>query len=170
MTTIKIQTATPVIPIEIGELNFEFVTTDEAVINFKEKAAILKAELDYTVLSEDGDALKEAKEIARRGLDLLLGEGAFDLIYKQTPSIPLVMKYFLQVSEAIAKEIEEMNLDAKPKSKLNLDVTLPSTSGSDKEIVKEVAKCRRCNQKLEKKSGMKEIKCPKCKKVTYFKN
>lgn len=167
MTTIKIQTAVPIIPIEIGELKFEFVTTDEAVLRFKKNATKFQQEVEGIVISEDDNTLEAAKDIARRGLDLLLGKGAFDQIYKQTPSIPLVTNYFLEVSEAIGNEINAMNAGTRPK--MELEVSLPSTTGSDEVAVITVAKCRKCSYKLDKVEGASGIKCPRCNKVNFFK-
>lgn len=109
MSIIKIQLETPAIPVEIGKLKFEFNTSDESIQAFRDNAYVIKDEIEK-VGTADGDEFEEAKEILRKGFDLILGEGAFDKIYKQTPSIMSVAKYFVQLSQSISQELNKMGL------------------------------------------------------------
>ena len=81
---IKIQTEEPVIPIEIGELRFEFKLTDDNI---------------QRLYDAHDDVKKEFENIN------ILGEGAFDKIYKISPSIIIVVKYFWQITEGLEGEI-----------------------------------------------------------------
>lgn len=106
---IVIQTEQPVIPIELGKLSFEFNVSDESVKEFRKNASQIQKELESLKVSNDDDqALEQAKDVLRRGFEVMLGDGSFDAIYKQTPSVILVMKYFSQIGEGIAEELNKM--------------------------------------------------------------
>ena len=109
MSTIKIQLETPAIPVEIGKLKFEFDTSDESIQNFHKTGLSFKEELE-TVEFTEGNELEKAKDILRRGFDLMLGEGAFEKIYQQTPSVLSVTKYFVQLSGSISEQLNKMGL------------------------------------------------------------
>jgi hypothetical protein len=113
---IKIQIETPAIPVEIGKLKLEFNTSDESILAFRKSALTFKDELENIAITEDGD-IEGAKDIVRRGFDLMLGEGAFEKIYEQTPSVILVTKYFVQLTESITEKLNEMGLTESQKQK-----------------------------------------------------
>lgn len=98
---IRIQTEKPVIPIELGSLNFEFEITDDNIQR-------LYKSLDR--YEEEAKAIKEedlegAKNAIRKGMDFLLGEGTFDKIYEEFPSTIAVSNYFIQIAEGLEREI-----------------------------------------------------------------
>lgn len=106
---IIIQTEKPVIPIHLGDLNFEFSVSDESVKKFRSDAAKIQKELESVNVSDDDEkALEQAKDVLRRGFDLMLGNGAFEKIYDLSPSIVICIKYLAQIGEAIAGELEKM--------------------------------------------------------------
>jgi len=109
MSTIKIQLETAAIPVEIGKLKFEFDTSDESILSFRETAFAFKDELENIEVAE-GDEFEKSKDILRRGFDLTLGEGSFEKIYKQTPSILSVTKYFVALTEGITEQLSKMGL------------------------------------------------------------
>ena len=109
MSTIKIQLETPAIPVEIGKLKFEFDTSDESILGFRETSLSFRDELDNVEFTE-GNELEKAKDILRRGFDLMLGEGAFEKIYKQTPSLLSVTKYFVLLTQSITEQLNKMGL------------------------------------------------------------
>lgn len=109
MSTIKIQLETPAIPVEIGKLKFEFDTSDESILSFRETALSFKDELDNVEFTEDNE-LEKAKDILRRGFDLMLGEGSFEKIYAQTPSVLSVTKYFVLLTQSITEQLNKMGL------------------------------------------------------------
>jgi hypothetical protein len=114
--TIKIQIETAAIPVEIGKLKLEFNTSDESILAFRKSALTFKDELEHIAITEDDD-MEGAKDIVRRGFDLMLGEGAFEKIYEQTPSVILVTKYFVQLTESISEKLNEMGLTESQKQK-----------------------------------------------------
>lgn len=109
MSTIKIQLETPAIPVEIGKLKFEFNTSDESIFAFRKTATTFRDELENADAAE-GDEFERAKEILRKGFDLMLGEGAFEKIYAQTPSVLSVTKYFVQLTQNITEQLNKMGL------------------------------------------------------------
>jgi len=109
MSIIKIQIETAAIPVEIGKLKFEFDTSDESILDFRKTAFTFKDELENVDVTE-GDEYEGAKDILRRGFDLMLGEGSFKKIYEQTPSVILVAKYFVQLTESITERLNKMGL------------------------------------------------------------
>lgn len=109
MSIIKIQLETPAIPVEIGKLKFEFNTSDESILAFRQTAITFRDELENADATE-GDEFEKAKEILRKGFDLMLGEGAFEKIYKQTPSVMSVTNYFVQLTQSITQELNKMGL------------------------------------------------------------
>ncbi|WP_017728493.1 hypothetical protein [Halalkalibacterium ligniniphilum] len=116
---IKIQTEKTVIPVEIGELNFEFNVSDEAIKNLRKNAKIVQEEfVNINDAVDEEKSEKAAKTVLQKGFDLLLGEGAFEKIYAQTPSIIYLMKYFIQLSEGIDKELKTLGIDASQKEKV----------------------------------------------------
>jgi len=98
---IKIQTREVGIPVELGELKFTFDTSDESIKNFYEVGQKTLTEMKNV----EEDDLDAAKEILEKGYDLMLGKGAFKQIYKQTPSLIEVTKYFVKLAEGIQKEL-----------------------------------------------------------------
>ena len=112
---IKIQVDNPSIPVEIGKLKFEFDTSDESIKNFYEDHERITKEMQEAELSKDN--YEGAKEALRKGYDFFLGEGAFDKVHEQTPSLPLLVGYFLQLSESIAEELKDMGLTESQREK-----------------------------------------------------
>lgn len=104
---IKIQTEKPVIPIEIGELHFEFPVDDEAIKKFREQIPKLKEELEKLEPENNEEDQELTKQALGRGYDVMLGEGSFDKIYKETPSIVYCMHYYSQLAEGLENELKE---------------------------------------------------------------
>ncbi|GEN30232.1 hypothetical protein HNQ35_000065 [Cerasibacillus quisquiliarum] len=100
---IKIQTQTHVIPIEIGDVKLEFDMSDENIKRlFDSENEIMKkiSEVD----SNDFDAQKKAiKEI----IDATLGDGSFDKLYNLSPSVFIVVEYFMQIAQGLKEEINK---------------------------------------------------------------
>jgi hypothetical protein len=109
MSIIKIQLETPAIPVEIGKLKFEFNTSDESILAFRQTATTFRDELENVEVA-DGDEFEKAKDILRKGFDLMLGDGAFEKIYKQTPSVMTVTKYFVLLTQSITEQLNKMGL------------------------------------------------------------
>lgn len=115
---IKIQTEKPVIPIEIGKLKFEFDVSDESVKKFRENGTKIQKELESIEIDEDDDkALEQSKDVLKRGFELMLGEGAFEAIYKVSPSVVIVMNYLGQIAEGIEQELGNMGFSQSQQEK-----------------------------------------------------
>ncbi len=98
---IRIQTEKPVIPIELGSLNFEFEITDENIQRLYQ--SLDRYEEEAKAIKEED--LEGAKNAIRKGMDFLLGEGTFDKIYEEFPSTIAVSNYFIQIAEGLEREI-----------------------------------------------------------------
>lgn len=124
MAAIRIQTEEVFIPVEIGEVELEFKADDDslnlimdAVEKFNEKGD----KLDKKIKDEELDYKEEfevTKDFARESIDYLLGEGAFDKMYEQTPSLKLVIKYFLEIAESLKVELEAQGIDTDQNEKM----------------------------------------------------
>lgn len=114
---IKIQEQRPEIPIEIGKLNFAFSVTDESVASFKKNAVEIQKELESIEVDENKENLELCKDVLKRGFDLMLGEGAFEKIYKMTPSVMYLMNYFVQLSKGIHEELQKIGAYESQKQK-----------------------------------------------------
>lgn len=102
---IKIETRKTGIPVHIGELEFSFDTSDEAVASLLQKQAIV---VEKITAIKDGDD-EGAKKALKAGFDLLLGPGAFKKIYAQTSSTIECIKYLHALLEAITAEFAAIN-------------------------------------------------------------
>lgn len=115
---IKIQTEKPVIPVEIGDLKFEFLVDDESIKKVQVDAP--KLQKKYADIKPENDEQEEKlkKELMREAFTLFLGDDkAFDKIYAETPSTAICLKYFSQVSEGISQELKEMGVVDTPQEK-----------------------------------------------------
>ena len=100
---IKIQTKTHVIPIEIGDVKLEFDMSDENIKKlFNSEHDIMK--MIDEVDKNDFDAQKEA---VKSIVDKLLGDGSFDKLYELSPSVFIIVDYFLQIAQGLKEEINK---------------------------------------------------------------
>lgn len=108
---IKIQTKKTEIPVEIGDLEFAFDTSDESIKKFRKEALKVQEEFHSIGADVDSDtAVEEAKKALKRGFDMMLGEGAFEKVYDLSPSVMTCMQYFIQLAEGIEQELQNMGL------------------------------------------------------------
>ena len=120
---IKIQTKQTSIPVVLGDLTFHFDVTDESLANFRKNAEEVKKELEEGLKdideSNEEKAMEQIKDILRRGYSVVLGEDSFDKIYEMSPSVFVVMEYFVQIIEGIEEEIRNLghNPSAQEKAK-----------------------------------------------------
>lgn len=105
---IKIQTEKPHIPIEFGNLNFKFDLTDESIKAYRENHSKLQKDLEGINIDEDDEAaIEQVRDLLERGYDLTLGKGAFAKIYKEVPSVILLLNYFEQLMNGIGEELKK---------------------------------------------------------------
>lgn len=98
---IKIQTQTPSIPIEIGDLKLKFDMTDENIKRLYDSKDEVEKELE-TIDDSDFEGMKK---VLNKSIDFLLGKGTFDKIYDVSPSVIIIAQYFWQIIEGLEVEI-----------------------------------------------------------------
>lgn len=98
---IKIQTKTPTIPIEIGDLTLEFDMTDENIDRLIKGQQETQKELK-DIKTDDVDSMKE---VMKKAIDFILGDGAFEKIYNISPSVIIVADYYWSIIEGLQEEI-----------------------------------------------------------------
>lgn len=100
---IKIQTKTHVIPIEIGDVKLEFDMSDENLQKLFDTEHDVMKKIDE-VDKNDFEAQKKAiSEI----VDAMLGDGSFDKLYELSPSIFIVVEYFMQIAQGLKEEVNK---------------------------------------------------------------
>lgn len=112
---IRIDTGSTAIPVKFGNLDFEFQVDDESIEQFRAKAGEIVDKLEK--VKPQGKELQETKKILKQGYDAYLGEGAFEQIYKQTPSVIKLTEYFVALSESIASKLKLEGLAQDQESK-----------------------------------------------------
>lgn len=106
---ITIQTQKPEIPVEIGDLKFSFDVSDESIKKIREEAIKVQKELENLAISDNEDkALEQAKEVLKRGFEVMLGKDSFEKIYEISPSVIVCMDYFIQLAGGIEEELRNM--------------------------------------------------------------
>lgn len=108
MAIIKINTKKTGIPVEIGDLKFEFDLSDENIIKFQNADTELRKELD-ALDEEKEDFVTDGKIVLEKAFDTFLGKGSFAKIYEQTPSILFLINYLSQLTNGLADEINSLN-------------------------------------------------------------
>ena len=100
---IKIQTKTHVIPIEVGDVKLAFDMSDE---NLKK---LYDADLDIRrkINEVDENDFEAQKKAISEIVDAMLGDGSFDKLYELSPSIFIVVEYFIQISQGLKEEVNK---------------------------------------------------------------
>lgn len=102
---IKIETKKVGIPVQIGELEYVVGTSDKDLEMYeKNQKKVIKA---FEEVSE-ATTFDELKEVLEKGFDTLLGAGAFEEIFDQTPSTVECSKYLLALYEGVFEEFEAL--------------------------------------------------------------
>jgi len=110
---VKISFIDTKIPVEIGKLKFEANTSDEVYNPFAERFKKFIDEmhdLEKALEKEGLDESEEFEKLKNRVAELydeLLGKGAFEKVYEQTPNLGLVASIFMQVVAGIEQDLQE---------------------------------------------------------------
>lgn len=116
---IKIQTEETVIPVEIGKLTFGFNISDDAVSTFQngvDKVLEKFKKLEKEISEENGsEVIGLVKQVLTEGFDFMLGEGTFEKLYKQTPSVIKLTNVFKQLSDSLKEELESAGIEESQK-------------------------------------------------------
>lgn len=116
---IKIQTEETVIPVEIGKLTFGFNISDDAVSTFQngvDKVLEKFKKLEKEITEENGsEVIGLVKQVLTEGFDFMLGEGTFEKLYEQTPSVIKLTSVFKQLSDSLKEELESAGIEESQK-------------------------------------------------------
>lgn len=102
---IKIQTRQTGIPVEIGELQFYFDTSDTSIKALLDNHQKVVDEISNIKEGDD----EGAKKALKKGFDLLLGDGAFKKIYAQSSSTIECTRQLFELLQGIAQELGPLN-------------------------------------------------------------
>lgn len=109
--SINIETEVPKIPIKIGALQYEFSLSDENITTFRTRHAEVAAELESIADTDnEEDAMEIAKKALKTGFDAVLGDGAFEDLYKQSPSVIYLMEYFQKLAVGLNEAMAQKNI------------------------------------------------------------
>ena len=106
---IRIQIHDTKIPIEFGDLTFEFDMGDTSMKEVRKKCLEMQERAtklgDLIDESDDEKAEEIAEKYVKDSFEYLLGEGAYEKIYKLTPSIDILTDYFFQLVDGLQREM-----------------------------------------------------------------
>lgn len=124
MAAIRIQTEEVFIPVEIGEVELKFMVDDESLNRldgateiFEKKGKEIDEKVKAGKLSKEKE-FEATKGFVKESYDYLLGEGAFDAVYEQTPALQSVVKYFIDIGEGLSEELKARGIDSKQSEKM----------------------------------------------------
>ena len=135
---IKLNLNTTIIPVEIGDFNFEINMTDEKEKAFQTKLNDFLKQAEQLNESHSEDEEKLQTMIAEM-YDELLGDGAFDQLYAHTPNVGILLGVFMQLVAEFAKEAKSRVL---PSSVLKIVEKKPK-----KPVAKSSANAKSCVEK-----------------------
>lgn len=120
---IRIQTEKPVIPIELGDVLLEFPTDDESIKKFRKTLPEMQEEIESMKPENDAEDHEMAMTIVGKTYDRLFGEGTYEKVYAQTPSLYQCMAYLKEITQGIREELKGMGMDVdqSEKAKVYLD-------------------------------------------------
>ena len=77
------------------------------------KELILNASMG--LCGESGEVIDLVKQVLTEGFDFMLGEGTFEKLYKQTPSVIKLTNVFKQLSDSLKEELESAGIEESQK-------------------------------------------------------
>jgi len=97
------------VPLQIGTLNFELDFSDDKLIHLADNFNDVMNDLSE-VDSKDFEAVKQGMKTV---VDMFIKEGAFDVIYKEYPSITIVTDIIEKLAFGITEEIKKRGVKSK---------------------------------------------------------
>ena len=97
------------VPLQIGTLNFELDFSDDKLINLADNFNGVMNKLSE-VDSKDFEAVKQGMKTV---VDMFIEEGAFEVIYKEYPSITIVTDIIEKLAVGITEEIKKRGVKSK---------------------------------------------------------
>jgi hypothetical protein len=113
---IKINTRETSIPVEVGNLHFKYSITDESKLSLRNNLSTMQKEIEK--MKEEIETsnnmtyekeLERSKSVVKDAVNAILGTGAFEQLYQVSPSIEIIMSYFIQIITGLLNEIGQMN-------------------------------------------------------------
>lgn len=111
---VKISINKNTIPVTIGELEFEYFLSDENVVRFEKISSESEKTLLEVLKSFQDKKISESEMVEKANaeltvlFDLFLGEGAYEKIYKQTPSVATNAEIFMELIVGIREENDKL--------------------------------------------------------------
>lgn len=124
---VNIQVNKNTIPVTIGELEFEYSLTDKNVVSFEKLAASSEQALVGVLKDFEDKNIDEAEMVDKANaeltvlFDLFLGEGAYQKIYEQTPSVVTNAEIFMELIVGIREESDKLEEQKNKKRKAKID-------------------------------------------------
>ena len=103
---IKINVESTVIPVEIGDLKFQIDVSDEHYAVFSKAFDVFLEDMSRLSAEEEED-LALLREKQEKIYNTLLGEGAFESIYRLVPSIAHTTGILKQIVDHLEEEITQ---------------------------------------------------------------
>ena len=97
------------VPLQIGTLNFELDFSDDKLIHLADNFNDVMNKLSE-VDSKDFEAVKQGMKTV---VDMFIEEGAFEVIYKEYPSITIVTDIIEKLAVGITEEIKKRGVKSK---------------------------------------------------------
>lgn len=93
-------------PIKISGVEFFFDASVEGIELYEQN---YQKAIDYiNGLEGTGNTVSDRKLVLAKSYDILLGEGAFDQLYKKTPDVVALQNAFFTIVEGIASKVLEV--------------------------------------------------------------
>lgn len=108
---INIKKQETAIPVIVGDIELEFIFTDDSMTKVRKE--LLKTQKKIgRIEGEDWDdkEIDKAKTILTEAMDSMFGDGAFEQLYKMTPSVIVVLDYFRLMVEGVTEELNQKGL------------------------------------------------------------
>lgn len=97
---------------ENDEVEFElkFSMTDESIDNLYKQAEEIEKLINDVETAADKDDKGQAKEVLRKAINALLGEGSFDLLYNHSESLIITLEYFAEIIYLLVDELKKTKM------------------------------------------------------------
>lgn len=103
---VQVEEVKSALPIEILGMQFKIPVDDEAIERYERDHLALLQEIETVT---EGTQIGAAREIMKKSYDFLLGDGAFEKIYKKCPSTLALVEPYLQIHNHFVEEIGKLN-------------------------------------------------------------
>ena len=113
MKAINIEVNRTGFPVTLAGIEFFFDCSTEHIEKYESKYVEVEKKLKEL---DENDSIDSQKEALQLGYDVMLGEGAFDKLYKQVPDLLAWINAFFDLSSGIGKNVDEFKKEQEQKS------------------------------------------------------